>query len=388
MNGFNLFKQKTKKLICHVGAWAGNFGDSIIQQSIKNRLTELSKNELDFCYINCQQTEFTRERIEQINSKCDLMIIGGGGLVFYRPQDKSKSGWQWNIDINLINAIKIPFVVYGIGYNQFEYDTSNFIPITNSHLQKTVNNAALFSVRNSGTRRELITRGCDGSKIEVVSDSGMFATPKKITIPDIDKTKLKIGFNWTSDREDQTFPPPFKENRDKFIKACISLLNYAIVERNAQVFYISHMGNNFDRNIIVALKEKLISSPIVIEDVLSEIYPPSDGNAGFFVDIYRQMDIVLGMRGHSNIVSLGQNTPFVGLGSHRKIRYFLEDVGRSKYFFDVRPGKDLYSTEKMISILNNIIDNISSQRKTIKEEKEKHKRLFNKFNSKILSLMD
>src|SRR4030042_6479887 len=128
---FTLFKQK--KTIYHAGAWQGNFGDSIIHKSIHSSLSQCSKYKIEFRNINCQQTEFTKDLIEQINREGDLLVIGGGGLIFYRPQDNSKSGWQWNIDIDLIDTIKVPFVVHAIGYNQFEYDNSNFIPVTNSH---------------------------------------------------------------------------------------------------------------------------------------------------------------------------------------------------------------------------------------------------------------
>jgi len=83
-----LKKSVSKKVIYHVGAWAGNFGDSIIQQSMKTNLSEISENKLEFRYKNCQQTEFTEELINEINDKGDLLLVGGGGLVFYRPQDK------------------------------------------------------------------------------------------------------------------------------------------------------------------------------------------------------------------------------------------------------------------------------------------------------------
>ncbi|HRS79499.1 MAG TPA: polysaccharide pyruvyl transferase family protein [Spirochaetota bacterium] len=388
MNISSFLKRKSStKIIYHAGAWVGNFGDSIIQQSIKNNLQELSRDELEFRYIKCQQTEFTKDIIERINSDGDVLIVGGGGLIFYRPQDNSKSGWQWNIDIDLIDEIKIPLVIYGVGYNQFEYDTTNFVPITNRHLQKTVERASLCSVRNTGSKRELIARGCNGNKIQVIPDSGMFAKSKKIHIPGIKKNKLKIGFNWTTDREDQTFPPPHKENKKKFLDACTDLLNYAIEEKNAQIYYIGHMGHGFDQNIIMLLKEKLVSTPIVIDEVLQEIYPPSADKAGYLIDVYRQMDLVLGMRGHSNIVSFGQNTPFIGLGSHRKLRYFLEDLGRDKYFFDVRPDGNQYSMENMKIILLDIINNSHDHKNKMKIMLSDQKIIFNDFNQKIIDLL-
>ncbi len=376
-----------KKVIYHTGAWSGNFGDSIIQQSIQNGLSQLSKRDLQFRYINCQQTEFTREIIEEINSEGDLLIVGGGGLIFYRPKDNSKSGWQWNIDINLIDQLRVPLVIYGIGYNQFEYDNSNFIPITNKHLQTTVEKAALCSVRNSGSKKELMIRGCNGSKIKIIPDSGMFLKPKKIDIPGFIPSKLHIGFNWTTDRENQTFPHPFEDNRDKFINSCIELLNYIIKTKNAQIFHIGHMSYDFDNKIIKILKNNLILEPIIIDDVLKQIYPPSGENARYLVDVYRQMDIVLGMRGHSNIVSFGQNIPFIGLGSHRKIRYFLEDIDRKEYFFDVRPEGDLYNLDFMKAKIDKLLNKYIDERNNMEEKYNQESKKFNDFNYQVLKLL-
>jgi len=377
-----------KKRIYHVGAWSGNFGDSILQQSIRTNLQKIADFEIDFQYIHCQKTEFTEELIDKINRDGDMLLLGGGGLVFYRPQDHSKSGWQWNIDINLIDKINIPIVGYGIGYNQFEYDRSNFLPITNFHLQKTVEKCALFSVRNHGSRQCLIERNCNPDKIEVIPDSGMFLEAKPIQIPSLSAERLKIGVNWTTDRQDQTFPPPYEQTMAKFLESLIGLLNEAIKEKNAQIVYIGHMGANFDRHIIGLLKQYLVEPPVVIDEVLQYIYPPSGERAQYLVDVYRQMDVVLGMRGHANIVAFGQNTPFIGMGSHRKVRYFLEDIGRSEYFFDVRPESGrLYTYETMKSLLFRLVDDLQTEKERMKKEWNRQLEIFERFNQKVLNLL-
>lgn len=375
------------KIIYHVGAWGGNFGDSILQQSARINLTELAGCEIEFRYINCQQTEFTPQLISDINESGDLLLIGGGGLVFYRPQDNSKSGWQWNIDINLIDNITVPIVFYGIGYNQFEYDTTDFLPITNKHLQKTVEKATLFSVRNQGTKRDLVARGCNPAKITVIPDSGMFLQPKELYIPRINEHKVKIGFNWTTDRQDQTFPAPSKIMRDKFLASIINVLNRAIREKNAQIVHIGHMGGDFDREIIEILKAHLIEEPVIIDDEIKDIYPPSGEKAAYLVDVYRQMDIVLGMRGHANIVAFGQNTPSIGLGSHRKLRYFLEDIGKPNLFFDVR-HENMFEDEVMARILFDVIDNLPQYKEELSNEFLRQRSIFDEFNLQILNILN
>jgi polysaccharide pyruvyl transferase WcaK-like protein len=380
-------RKRQKKVIYHAGAWQGNFGDSIIHKSIHSSLSQCSKYKTEFRNINCQQTEFTKDLIEEINKEGDLLVIGGGGLIFYRPQDNSKSGWQWNIDIDLIETIKVPFVVYAIGYNQFEYDNSNFIPVTNSHLQKTVKLSTLFSVRDTGTKRELIARGCDENKIEVIPDSGMFLPADNIKVPGLRHDMLKVGINWTSDREKQTFPEPWAQNRDRFINSLAELCHQLINKRNAQIFYISHMGINFDKRIADSLRELLGGNLIVIAEVLSHIFPANYEKAEKLVGVYRQMDIVLGMRGHANIVSFGQHVPFIPFGSHRKNRYLLEDIGESQYYIDVRKP-ELCTKERMLSLVEELLNERNSYMERHKRVYAMMREKFDSFNSRVLSLID
>ncbi len=382
---FALFRQKKK--IYHAGAWQGNFGDSIIHKSIHSNLSQRSRYKIEFRNINCQQTEFTEALIEEINREGDLLIIGGGGLIFYRPQDNSKSGWQWNIDIDLIDKIKVPFVVYAIGYNQFEYDNSNFIPVTNSHLQKTVELSTLFSVRDTGTKRELIARGCDENKIEVIPDSGMFLPADTIKIPGLKHDKLKVGINWTSDRENQTFPEPWAQNRDHFIKNLAGLHHHLINERNAQIFYVSHMGGDFDKGIIDSLRELIGENLVVIHEIIPSLFPADYNRAQKLVGVYRQMDIVLGMRGHANIVSFGQHVPFIPIGSHRKNRHLLEDIGEDRYYIDAR-NPELCTKEWMISLVEELLDERSSYMERHEKAYAVMRKKFDSFNSSVLSFLE
>jgi predicted SAM-dependent methyltransferase/polysaccharide pyruvyl transferase WcaK-like protein len=377
--------QTGKRRIWHVGAWAGNFGDSIIQRSLTENLKVASGYELEFKYINCQTTEFTEELIAEMNEEADLLLLGGGGLVFFRPQDKSKSGWQFNIDIDLLDKIQVPLVVHAIGYNKFEYDRNDFPSITNKHLQKTVEKAALFSVRNTGTRDELIRRGCNGPKIQVIPDSGMFLNAEFTPVPGLRPDKFKIGINWTSDREDQTFPEPWEENKQQFIRNLLGLCRYLIRERNAQIVYVGHMGNGFDSRIITALKT-LGEHLLVADEILPSLYPGDYDKAKNLPGVYKQMDLVLGMRGHANIVSFGQHVPLISLGSHRKNRYFLEDIGESNYGIDARdPSK---STEA--AMIRTVCALLDEQDTYLQRHRQTYQRLYNvftAFNDSIIKLL-
>ncbi|MFA5072274.1 MAG: polysaccharide pyruvyl transferase family protein, partial [Nitrospirota bacterium] len=379
-------KKNQKKIIWHVGAWAGNFGDSVIQRSIAEHVRAVAPYEIEFKYINCQTTEFTDALIAEMNEQADLLLLGGGGLIFFRPQDNSKSGWQFNIDKTLLDKIQIPFVVHGIGYNRFEYDRNDFPSELNEHLRKTVEKATLFSVRNTGTKNELIRRGCDGSKIEVIPDSGMFLEAEPIKIPGLRADKLKIAINWTTDREEQTFPQPWKEQKERFITNLIGLCTYLVKKQNAQIVYVGHMGMDFDREIITRLKV-LEEHLLVIDEVLPDLYPGRYEQARKLAGIYQQMDLVLGMRGHANIIAFGQHVPFIPIGSHRKNRYLLEDIGESKYILDVR-NNEKCSQEGMIRIVCSLLHERDAYLKRHHAVYQRMEEIFHHVNARIVTLLD
>jgi hypothetical protein len=93
------------KVIWHVGAWANNVGDRVLQKSTEDMIRERCNEEVCFVHINCQQTYFFPDLIEKMNREADMLLIGGGGLIFHRPMDRSHSGWQFNIDKDNIKNI-------------------------------------------------------------------------------------------------------------------------------------------------------------------------------------------------------------------------------------------------------------------------------------------
>jgi polysaccharide pyruvyl transferase WcaK-like protein len=64
------------------------------------------------------------------------------------------------------------------------------------------------------------------------------------------------------------------------------------------------------------------------------MYPERSDNVPALIGTYGQCDLVLGMRGHSNIFSFAQGIPFIALGDHPKNTYFAESVGAPVVFND------------------------------------------------------
>ena len=51
----------------------------------------------------------------------------------------------------------------------------------------------------------------------------------------------------------------------------------------------------------------------------------------FFTNLFRQVDVVMGMRFHNCVLGFGAGTRFISLGSHPKLRFFAEDTELTQY---------------------------------------------------------
>lgn len=349
------------KKIFHVGGWSRNYGDLALQNGVMSQFNRHAEHALEFVPIHCQQTWIHPDLIDMINSQGDMLLLGGGGMVFHRPEDDSHSGWQFNIRTEDIDKIEVPIVVYAIGFNQFFYDDRGFKPQMPENLRRVQERARIFSVRNQGSRQALTKLGLDPEQIEVIPDPGMFTVPSALQLPELQGHDLLIGLNWAGDRPFYRFPEPWEEHRGAAINSLADALNKVLDQsENGRVIFVPHLQENIDSEVYPLFKERLGERIINLEQIAGHIYPPSYAQSGFLADLYRQMDCVIGMRGHANIIPFGMNTPIVGFGSHNKNRFFLEECGLTDYMIDTNQLGVGDHSETMYGTIRASLDNSES----------------------------
>jgi len=374
------------KKIWMVGAWANNYGDRILQKANADLLSRIS--DCCFAYINCQQTYFSRQLIDYLNKDADMLFLAGGGLIFNRPQDKSFSGWQWNIKKEDIGHIKVPIVVNAVGYNKFPGDASDFKSGMWDHVQETIDRSVLFSVRNTGTYERLNCAGLNTSGVEITPDCGMFIKEEPFE-HDIFSRGFKIGLNWATDRIQQRFG----ENWTQKLLDVLTWCKEMIKEKQATVYLIEHLMPNELNYTAKKIAREMFASElgkngIIVRDELeTEMYPMFDYTASFFANIYGKMDLVVGMRGHSMIVPFGLGVPIIGLGQHNKIKWFLEDVGLEDFLvrLDCDSNKNVAGLGRLT---DRIFDDLDSYMCTIKHSRENQTNQCTKWFDKIRNILE
>jgi Polysaccharide pyruvyl transferase len=375
------------KNIWHVGGWNRNFGDFAIEAGVQTMLRRVAKRPLIFTPVDCQQTWFHPALIDRLNADADLLLVGGGGMIFHRPMDSSRSGWQFNVAQADLDRIRVPMVVHGIGFNKFYYDTSGFKPEMDDHLRRTQQVAALFSTRNAGTKEELIRRGLDGAGIEVIPDSGMFVPPSPIEIPGAVKGELLIGLNWAGDRVEQRWPgDPEKTARGVAESLARALAAILAARGGGHVVWTPHLME-IDRHCRDVFEAVLGDAFIDVETAMAHIFPPSLYQVPFLADIYRQCGLVIGMRGHANIVPFGAGTRVVAIGSHAKNRFFLDEIGAPDALIDVRDYPDRCREADIRAVLERVLDDADLPRR-LAERRHVLQDRADAFNRRALALID
>ncbi len=325
--------------VWHIGAWNRNVGDWALAYQMHRLLNEQARTRnlhLTFYLVDSQRTFFHPAMVDQINEEADLVLVGGGGLIFFRPEDQSVSGWSFNIAPSDLDRIRCPIVVYGIGYNKFLYDQNEFPEVTDRHLRQLQSRAKLFSVRNYGTRQILIEQfGLNAQSIEVIPDAGVCLYDRPIEIPARSKNKPVIAINWAGDRPHFRYPVPAEENARHFMDVVKTGLLRCVKELDAQIMFLPHLLH-VDSDCYKEFSEGFPSgSMFATHEELPFLYPPPGEilypHVPFFTNIYRQADLVIGMRLHACVLAFGAETKFIPLGSHPKLRYFLQDVNVPDY---------------------------------------------------------
>lgn len=366
------------KRIAHYVGFSRNYGDLAIQYSMMELLKDawgkrngnmLSREELEFFPIDLKAGKvINKDSVEFINNNCDLFVLGGGGLIMPGDGFQTASGWQFNITKDALNAIDIPIIGYALGYNIFPYDKplpSNAV----KHIQNTVNKCTMFSCRDDGSAQELENMGV--KNVRVVPDPAMFCPYKSLKLPLLDRYKIRIGFSWAGDREKNRFGGATTYEQ---LLPIVRRLKTFVDDTDGIVTYIPHV-ERYDMEVIKTLELELKDRFFDISKYIPWMWPEHYLYAPYFVGLYKKMDIVVGMRGHSNIIPVGLGIPTIALGKHSKNKYFADMMGIPT----INDGDDA----KLLDLLYDMKANGVSSPTTKKVEQLKRK--LSAFNKDVLN---
>lgn len=291
-----------------------NAGDTVLSYCVRKFLPISSWK------IQTVSDEITNDTIEQINTT-DMLIIGGGGLFLPDTNANSISGWQWAISEEQLNQISVPVIVFSVGYNYFKGQENSelFIKSVNALVRK----ACFVGLRNRGSvqaiqqilepelRDKVVYQPCTTTLIR-----------KMIPFKKHINTK-KVGVNIAFDREERRYGDKKEEIMTQIARAI-----HEISEQGYKICYIAHCDS--DLKFLKYLTK---------EDVNFTVNNLTSALPGKVISCYRDMEIVIGMRGHAQMIPFGVGCRIISLGTHDKTRWFLEDIKLEEWHIDMKTAR-------------------------------------------------
>ena len=360
-------KSKLKIFHFDLASPTGNFGDDVLFLATKDTFRNIF-HDFSIEWVNYPVRNHTTDNVIKKANTCDLVVVGGGGLLLKDTNPNRYSGWQWACSTRHLEMIRKPLIIYSIGYNRFR-EQEEFDDVFFEHIRLTVDKAAFFSVRNTGSKRALVGYGLPSEKIVVNPCPSIFYSPK--TKNDYQSKRMKIGINLAGDREHLRFDKQlFYDNMRKVItwiqgKKCeVEFVNHSWnPQSNCQDFIDSLPGPKKVHNIETMWNR---------------------GDIDRAVNLYRSMGLVIAMRGHAQMIPFGQHTKVISLISHDKLRWFLEDIGMEDTGVDVSDEDFGHSLMKLVE--NTISSHDYSARQETALEKLRAQFLANNKNIRELIL--
>ncbi len=316
--------------VLQLASFEGNIGDNANHNGTrlefkKNLNFNLSFSNLEIRDFFYKRRYFNQELIDTIN-KYDLLMIGGGNY-FELWVEKSRSGTSIDMDPNLFSKIDIPVLFYGLGVDPGQGYSDKTISKFQSFLDVILSSRKnLVSVRNDGSMEAL--KSLYGNKyldsVHHIPDGGFFISVKNYYHPELPKNKFIIGINLAGDMinirfNDKSQSITFEDFQNYFTYTMIHILK----NPNIHLIFLPHIYKDleFINKVINSLPDDLNRRRITIAPYLH-----GEGSEKYIFDIYKKVNLIIGMRFHANVCGIGLNTPTIGLVTYRQIQKLYEEL--------------------------------------------------------------
>ncbi|KON27190.1 hypothetical protein AC481_05525 [miscellaneous Crenarchaeota group archaeon SMTZ-80] len=248
--------------------------------------------------------------------KADVFILGGGGFL-------SDLNWSniptWLMKVIYAKLFCLPVMSYALGVG----------PITKRSAKIMVriifNQFNLITVRDEESKRCLENAGVK-RKIIVTVDPGVFVEPNiNVQLKNESgepitgaSTKYKIGLAPAAMFYSEKLWPGKTERYFELIRDFATLSDFIIERLNAEVF-LFQVSPNVDSDMCQKIQQSMRNRAHILFPHYNHLE---------IAGVFAQMDMIVGMRFHSIVLSVAVGVPFVAIIYHHKTKCFLEQINQ------------------------------------------------------------
>lgn len=330
----------------------GNAGDTCLSHCLRKTFNKLSNiKRWNLINIRDKVSPMCIQKINQTSALC----IGGGGLFLPDTNPNEISGWQWAISKEQIDEIQVPIIIYSVGYNYFRGQEPNSLFIDN--INYLSQKASFIGLRNCGSVQFLKSILDNESKNKIVYQPCTTTLIRKLYGNNLKSKKKtnKIAFNIAFDRESARYG----SNKEEILQQLASTAKL-IEQRGYLIVYILHCRSDY--KFVQYLKRKKVNFKLID----ASLWLPMQ-----IINLYNQIDLVIGMRGHSQMIPFGLNCEIISLGSHEKMKWFLQDIDALDWYEELNYEPWNLSQRLLLKFIDIHETNQSVTKKRLIEQQEK-----------------
>jgi hypothetical protein len=242
-------------------------------------------------------------------SHYDKVVVGGGGVITSQ-RVKSCSALESGVSTSMLDE-RYSFVA--LGYNTFYGQDYNMRDELRELVGRANDLGIPFSVRMDGGKERILEEV--GIDIEEIPDPGLFIeVDESYTPPQIDPNRLNVVMQVAGDNP---------ELRGEYVNVLANLAGLLIHDCGVNIILAPHITRDLEVTSEVAthLSDKYFRGSLCMTGI---VHPR---NAAQYFKVYKDADLVIGMRGHSVICGVGLGTPTVAIDTHPKVGGFMRKVG-------------------------------------------------------------
>ncbi len=283
-----------------------------------------------------------RDEIALEIKKLDLLIIGGGGILF------DGEAREYMQEAKLAREAGVPVMVYAVGAGPLnEY-------LNQQMVQDVLQGVEVITVRERNAKKVLEETGLE-REITVTADPAMLLRPEALPqnikkLEGLDREKILIGI---SVREPGPAAPGI--SAESYHSLLANAADFMVDRFNAEIVFVPMERNVLDLQHSHAVISRMLRPQHA--RVLRGSYTP-----GQMLSLIKNFSFVVGMRLHFLIFAALESIPFVALPYAGKVMGFLEDLSIEA------PPLQLVNAGRLIAYIDKTWDRKTAMIKQLEEK--------------------
>lgn len=323
--------------VLHMASFNGNIGDHANHNGFRQEMRKYIDSKIEFVNLEIREfykswglRKFDDELVNFIN-EFDLFVLGGGNFFDIR-WEYSVTGTTIDMSVEQLRKIKCPILINGIGIDDnFGHASKENLDKFGIFFSELIDNPkCFFTTRNDGSK-EIAQKyyGNIADKILQIPDGGFFVKPKQFYHVEIPNNRITVAINLAGDLENIRFSQDGKDGRltkNEFLDEFAEFINQTLETNSLLSFiFVPHIPSDLReiQKVLQKVKDCYIRTRITVAPYLNGDIT----NADYIFDLYKSVDLVIGMRYHANVCPIGVKTPTISIVNLEKHRLLYKDIG-------------------------------------------------------------